>query len=109
MRGQIPLSCNAKAFVLEKELQFSQIKPAFDLCIISSPSDLYTMADAPVSFLPLGAIIQSLKVGNTNIVQGFPEQSQYESYNAPYFGETIGRVANRLKAAQLDSVNGGKT
>jgi aldose 1-epimerase len=67
------------------------------------------MTDAPVSFLPLGAIIQELRVGGVNIVQGFPEQSQYQSHNDPYFGETIGRVANRIKGAKIDSVNGGKT
>lgn len=67
------------------------------------------MSDAPVSFLPLGAIIQELRVGGVNIVQGFPEQSQYQSYNAPFFGETIGRVANRVKGAKLDSLNGGKS
>jgi aldose 1-epimerase len=67
------------------------------------------MSDAPVTFLPLGAIIQELRVGGVNIVQGFPEQSQYQSHNAPFFGETIGRVANRVKGAKLDSLNGGKT
>ncbi|KHN97176.1 Aldose 1-epimerase, subgroup [Metarhizium album ARSEF 1941] len=64
------------------------------------------MADAPFAFLPLGAIIQSFKVKDTNIVLGFPTQEQYVQYNTPYFGETIGRVANRIKGAQLDSVNG---
>ena len=67
------------------------------------------MADAPVTFLPMGAIIQALNVGGTNIVQGFPEQSQYETHNSPYFGETIGRVANRIKGAKLESVNGGQS
>ncbi|KAL2192702.1 galactose mutarotase-like domain-containing protein [Corynascus similis CBS 632.67] len=67
------------------------------------------MADAPVTFLPLGAIIQELRVGGVNIVQGFPEQSHYESYNAPFFGETIGRVANRVKGAKIDSLNGGQS
>jgi aldose 1-epimerase len=66
------------------------------------------MADAPVSFLPLGAIIQELRVGGVNIVQGFPEQSHYQSHNDPYFGETIGRVANRIKGARLENLNGGK-
>ncbi|KAK2595553.1 hypothetical protein QQS21_006727 [Conoideocrella luteorostrata] len=64
------------------------------------------MADAPFSFLPLGAIIQTFKVKDTNIVLGFPTQEQYVKYNTPFFGETIGRVANRIKGAQLDSVNG---
>ncbi|KAK0750208.1 galactose mutarotase-like domain-containing protein [Schizothecium vesticola] len=67
------------------------------------------MADAPVSFLPLGAIIQTLNVGGINIVQGFPEQAHYEAHNDPFFGETIGRVANRIGGARLDSLNGGKS
>ncbi|RYC62899.1 hypothetical protein CHU98_g3323 [Xylaria longipes] len=66
------------------------------------------MADE-VSFLPLGAIIQSFTVGGVNIVQGFPTQELYVSHNGPYFGETIGRVANRISNAKLVSVNGGNT
>ncbi|RYP07757.1 hypothetical protein DL765_009022 [Monosporascus sp. GIB2] len=66
------------------------------------------MADE-VSFLPLGAIIQSFKVGGVNIVQGFPTQQLYVSHNSPYFGETIGRVANRISGAKLVSLNGGKS
>ncbi|KAK0624922.1 galactose mutarotase-like domain-containing protein [Bombardia bombarda] len=65
--------------------------------------------DAPVSFLPLGAIIQELRVGGINIVQGFPSQSLYESHNDPFFGETIGRVANRISNAKIDSLNNGKS
>ncbi|KAG6013953.1 hypothetical protein E4U54_006071 [Claviceps lovelessii] len=64
------------------------------------------MADVPFSFLPLGAIIQSIYVKDTNIVLGFPTQEHYVRYNSPYFGETIGRVANRIKGAKLDAVNG---
>ncbi|KAJ6786470.1 hypothetical protein PWT90_06508 [Aphanocladium album] len=63
-------------------------------------------SDAPFSFLPLGAIIQAFKVKGINIVAGFPTQELYEKHNSPYFGETIGRVANRIKGAKLDSVNG---
>lgn len=66
------------------------------------------MADE-VSFLPLGAIIQSFTVGGVNIVQGFPTQELYVSHNGPFFGETIGRVANRISNAKLASVNGGKS
>ncbi|KAF2964136.1 hypothetical protein GQX73_g9422 [Xylaria multiplex] len=62
-----------------------------------------------VSFLPLGAIIQSFTVGGVNIVQGFPSQELYVSHNAPYFGETIGRIANRISNAKLASVNGGNS
>lgn len=62
---------------------------------------------APFSFLPLGAIIQSFLVGssNTNIVQGFNTQEHYEKFNGPFFGETIGRVCNRVRDAKL-SLNG---
>jgi aldose 1-epimerase len=61
---------------------------------------------AAFEFLPLGAIIQSFHVGKTNIVQGFPTAELYQKYNGPFFGETIGRVANRIKDAKLDSLNG---
>lgn len=64
------------------------------------------MADAAFTFLPLGASIQTFKVNGVNIVQGFENEEQHEKYNDPYFGETIGRVANRTKGAQLDSFNG---
>jgi aldose 1-epimerase len=60
---------------------------------------------APFQFLPLGAIIQSILIGETNIVQGFPTQAQYESHNSPFFGETIGRVANRISNAKINSLN----
>ncbi|KAI0534721.1 galactose mutarotase-like domain-containing protein [Xylaria digitata] len=62
-----------------------------------------------VSFLPLGAIIQSFTVSGVNIVQGFPSQELYVSHNTPYFGETIGRIANRISNAKLASVNGGNS
>ncbi|PTB77444.1 galactose mutarotase-like protein [Trichoderma longibrachiatum ATCC 18648] len=67
------------------------------------------MTDAVFKFLPLGAIIQSFKVKDTNIVLGFPEQEHYVKYNTAYFGETIGRVANRIKDARIESLNGGKS
>ncbi|KAI1822571.1 galactose mutarotase-like domain-containing protein [Xylaria intraflava] len=59
-----------------------------------------------IVFLPLGAIIQSFTVAGVNIVQGFPTQELYVSHNKPFFGETIGRVANRISGAKLASVNG---
>jgi aldose 1-epimerase len=65
-------------------------------------------SQAPFQFLPLGAIIQSflLSPRNLNIVQAFPKQSQYVAHNEPFFGETIGRVANRLANAKINSLNG---
>jgi len=67
------------------------------------------MSDAPISLLPLGAILQSLTVASQNVVQGFPTQADYEAHNGPFFGETIGRVANRISNARLDSLNAGKS
>ncbi|KAK6198995.1 hypothetical protein LQW54_010193 [Pestalotiopsis sp. IQ-011] len=65
------------------------------------------MSAAPeISLLPLGAIIQSITVGGVNIVQGFPTQDLYVSHNTPFFGETIGRVANRIKDAKINNLNG---
>lgn len=61
---------------------------------------------APVKFLPLGAIIQSFDVGGINIVQGFPKQEQYPTHSTCFFGETIGRVANRIRAGKINSLNG---
>ncbi|CAI4214697.1 unnamed protein product [Parascedosporium putredinis] len=37
------------------------------------------------------------------------EATDYEAHNGPFLGETIGRVANRIRGATLDSLNGGKT
>ena len=62
------------------------------------------MASPAFAFLPTGAIIQSFIVGKTNIVQGFPSESQYPIYNSPYFGETIGRVANRIAGGVIQSL-----
>ncbi|KAK8038289.1 hypothetical protein PG994_015056 [Apiospora phragmitis] len=62
-----------------------------------------------IEFLPLGAIIKTFKVDGTNIVQGFPTQELYVSHNEPFFGETIGRVANRVSGAKLNSLNGGNS
>jgi len=58
------------------------------------------------TFLPLGAIIQKFNVNGKNIVQGFPTAELYKKYNAPYFGETIGRIANRVSNAKINDLNG---
>lgn len=62
-----------------------------------------------ITFLPLGAILQSFHVAGTNIVQGFPSQSAYASHNSPHFGATIGRVANRIQNATITSLNNGQS
>jgi aldose 1-epimerase len=64
------------------------------------------MSGPAFTFLPLGAIIQEFKVGGKNIVQGFDTAEQYKKYNGPYFGETIGRIANRVSNAKINDLNG---
>jgi aldose 1-epimerase len=62
--------------------------------------------DAPFAFLAQGATIQTFKVKGINIVQGFDTEEQYAKYNGPYFGETIGRVANRISGAGIKDLGG---
>ncbi|KAH9862194.1 hypothetical protein IAQ61_010397 [Plenodomus lingam] len=52
------------------------------------------------------AVIQKFVVNGTNIVQGFPTAELYKQYNAPYFGETIGRIANRVSKGKINELNG---
>ncbi|KAK5995584.1 Bifunctional protein GAL10 [Cladobotryum mycophilum] len=66
------------------------------------------MADTSFTFLPLGAIIQNFKIKGLDIVLNFPTQEHYAKHNSPFFGETIGRIANRVKAAKLNNLNGGR-
>jgi len=58
------------------------------------------------TFLPLGAIIKEFKVNGINIVQCFDNAEQYKKYNGPFFGETIGRIANRVAGAKINDLNG---
>jgi aldose 1-epimerase len=64
------------------------------------------MPEPIFKFLPLGAIIQNFYINGTNIVQGFPNEEQYETHNTPFYGETIGRVANRIAGAKIENLNG---
>lgn len=67
------------------------------------------MSTDEITFLPLGAILQTLPIAGHNIVQGFTSQADYEAHNSAHFGATIGRVANRLANATIDSLNGNKS
>ena len=58
------------------------------------------------TFLPQGAIIQEFRVGGRNIVLGFDSADTYRNKNSAYFGETIGRVANRISGAKINNLNG---
>ncbi|KAF1808647.1 galactose mutarotase-like protein [Eremomyces bilateralis CBS 781.70] len=60
---------------------------------------------AVAEFLPLGAIIRTFLVDGQNIVQNFEKTDEYRQYNVPHFGETIGRVANRISGAKINSLN----
>ncbi|KAL4805276.1 galactose mutarotase-like domain-containing protein [Aspergillus unguis] len=59
-----------------------------------------------VKFSTLAAIIQEFNVDGQNIVQGFTKKEYYEKYNKPWFGATIGRVANRIKNGVIENLNG---
>lgn len=54
--------------------------------------------------MPQGALIQAFVVGGRNIVLGYVNPEPYR--HAPYFGETIGRVANRIRSGILNNLNG---
>lgn len=60
--------------------------------------------ESSVKFLPTGAIIQELIIAGHNIVLGYPNVEPYA--DAPFFGETIGRVANRTEKGELSNLNG---
>ena len=75
--------------------------PHFQSLIMTSE-----LAESAFTFLAHGATIQEFKISGHNIVLGFPEARFYKSYNAPYFGETIGRTTNRIKNARLSNLNG---
>jgi aldose 1-epimerase len=68
-------------------------------------TSIYMMAlDSAFSFLKNGALIQEFKVGGQNIVLGFSDPEPYAA--APFFGETIGRIANRIKNGIVTDLNG---
>lgn len=66
----------------------------------------FTMSSPSVKFISQGAILQEFLVGPgaRNIVLGFNTASEYRT-NPAHFGATIGRVANRLKDAKINSLN----
>jgi aldose 1-epimerase len=58
------------------------------------------------TFLPQGGIIQEFKIAGTNVVLGFPSAESYRTKHNPFFGENIGRVANRISGAKINNLNG---
>ncbi|KAJ8611244.1 hypothetical protein MRB53_038088 [Persea americana] len=65
----------------------------------TNPSTAFT-------FLPQGGIIQDFKIDGHNIVLGFNSPEPYRQHNSAFFGENIGRVANRIAHARIDKLNG---
>lgn len=59
-----------------------------------------------VEFIPQGAIIKQFRVAGHDLVLSLPNEAAYADSNPAYFGETIGRVANRISGAKIDSLNG---
>lgn len=80
--------------------------PIASLEPFASMSSTVSSKESNVTFLPLGANIQEFKIKGRNIVLNFPTEELYVKYNAPYFGETIGRVANRISGAKINNLNG---
>ncbi|PIB00986.1 Bifunctional protein gal10 [Cercospora beticola] len=56
-------------------------------------------------FLSQGGLIQEFNVGGRNIVLGFESPEPYKHRSSQFFGENIGRVANRISGAKF-SLNG---
>ncbi|KAG8630088.1 hypothetical protein KVT40_001707 [Elsinoe batatas] len=64
------------------------------------------MSKPSISFLPLGANLFEYTVGSIPLVLSLPNQQAYTSTTNPaFFGETIGRVANRTKSGLLNLNN----
>ncbi|PSR88709.1 galactose mutarotase-like domain-containing protein [Coniella lustricola] len=88
----------------EQEADLYDESPADSTSILQSP---FTMASSDeISFLPIGAVLQSFSVAGVNLVQGFTSQDDYEAHNTAHFGATIGRVANRIANATIRDLNG---
>ncbi|KAI9738359.1 MAG: hypothetical protein M1834_008860 [Cirrosporium novae-zelandiae] len=64
-------------------------------------------SESAFTFLPQGAIIQEFRIAGHNIVQSFPKAEYFRDPNisSAFFGETIGRVANRIKDAKIQKLN----
>ncbi|KAI9728335.1 MAG: hypothetical protein M1828_003735 [Chrysothrix sp. TS-e1954] len=64
---------------------------------------------SPITAIPHGAALTSITIPSLpshNLILSLPSDELYETHNKGYFGETIGRVANRLDNATVPSLNG---
>lgn len=60
--------------------------------------------------LPQGALVQRFTIDPTsnpplNLVLALPSAAAYAEHNAPFFGETIGRISNRIGKAEVHNLN----
>jgi len=65
-----------------------------------------TSHESAFTFLPQGALIQEFSVAGHNLVLSLPTAGYYATHNQAYFGETIGRTTNRIRAGQIPKLNG---
>ncbi len=65
-----------------------------------------TVPESAFIFLPQGALIQEFSVAGHNLVLSLPTTGHYATHNQAYFGETIGRTTNRIRAGQIPNLNG---
>lgn len=59
-------------------------------------------SDFEVSLANRGAIIQNIVKNGTSVVCGFKDPSGYTDKTNPFFGTTVGRVANRIGGAKFE-------
>jgi aldose 1-epimerase len=96
------------------ELQGQVTKQPFGKMPDGTPVDVYILKDGAIEarVITFGGIVQSLKVPDksgksADVVLGFDTLDEYVNGNAPHFGSTIGRYANRIAGGKFEL--GGKT
>jgi hypothetical protein len=70
--------------------------PSFTEVLISLVAMASAILTSALTFRPQGANIQNFIIENDNIILRLPTPEDYGKRNTPHFGESIGRVANRL-------------
>ncbi|BFZ60112.1 hypothetical protein YB2330_001134 [Saitoella coloradoensis] len=87
---------------VETSTNWDSKDPSNKLHILTTPSGL-----GSVSISNYGATITAFNIAGQNIVASYSSPEHYRSDKNPYFGATIGRVANRVANARFEL--GGKT
>lgn len=92
----------------------SHLKQLNSLSFLSTSSSRSIKMSEAVTTHPRGASIHSILVpapssssaSPTNILLGFPHPDLFATHSHPFFGETIGRMTNRIGNARLTNLNG---